>query len=174
MAYIATVDGKERTVDVKQLEEGVFAVTIDGDRHLTLDVRRKGCCSFSVLHEGASYEVDLDANGEGKCEVLIRDEFFDVEVIDEMRKKMMAILGESAGVGSGEISTAMPGKVVKVFVKEGDTVEAGDPVVVLEAMKMENEFKAPEKGVVKAVNVKEGDVVESGAVLVVVDVESEE
>ncbi len=173
MAYIATVDGKERTVEVKQLEEGLFSVTIDGEKSLTLDVRRKGCCSFSVIHENKSYEVDLDGKGEGKYEVLIGDEYFAVEVMDEMRKKMMAILGEGGGAASGEISTAMPGKVVKVFVKEGDTVEAGDPVVVLEAMKMENEFKAPDKGVVKSVKVSEGDIVESGAILVVIETESE-
>ena len=173
MAYIATVDGKECTVEVKQVGEGVFAVTIDGERTLNLDVHRKGCCSFSVIREGESFEVDLDSKGEGRYDVLIRDEYFDIEVIDEMRKKMMAILGEGAGAGSGEIGTAMPGKVVKVFVKEGDTVEAGDPVVVLEAMKMENEFKAPDKGVVKSVKVKEGDIVESGAILVVIDTESD-
>ena len=173
MAYIATVDGKERTVDVKQVGEGLFSITIDGEKSLTLDVRRKGCCSFSVLKDGESYEVDLDGRGESKYEVLICDEYFDVEVIDEMRKKMMAILGEGAGAGSGEIGTAMPGKVVKVFVKEGDAVEAGDPVVVLEAMKMENEFKAPDKGVVKSVKVSEGEIVESGAILVVIDTEAE-
>ncbi len=173
MAYIATVNGDEHTVEVKEVGEGLFEVTIDGERSLNLDVRRKGCCSFSVIRDGESFEVDLDSKGDGKYEVLIRDEHFDIEVIDEMRKKMMEILGEGAGAASGEITTAMPGKVVKVFVKEGDTVEAGEPVVVLEAMKMENEFKAPDKGVVKEVKVSEGDVVESGAILVVIDTESE-
>ena len=173
MAYIATVNGKERTVEVKEMEGGLFSVTIDGEKSITLDVRIKGCCSFSVLKENESYEVDLDAKGDGQYEVLIRDEHFDIEVIDEMRKKMMEILGEGVGAASGEITTAMPGKVVKVFVKEGDTVEAGDPVVVLEAMKMENEFKAPDKGVVKSVKVSEGDIVESGAILVVIETEAE-
>ena len=63
----------------------------------------------------------------------------------------------------------MPGKIVKILVGEGDEVEQGQGLVVVEAMKMENEIKSPKAGVVKKVGVEEGETVESGALLVVVE-----
>ena len=60
----------------------------------------------------------------------------------------------------------MPGRVVKALVAEGDTVEAGQPVIIVEAMKMENEVTAPGPGVVRRINVSQGDTVDAGAVLV--------
>ena len=63
----------------------------------------------------------------------------------------------------------MPGKVVRVFVKPGEIVEAGQPLIVLSAMKMESEFKAGQRGVVKEVPVKEGDTVDNDQLLVVIE-----
>jgi pyruvate carboxylase subunit B len=63
----------------------------------------------------------------------------------------------------------MPGKIVNVLVKAGDNVEAGDPVVILEAMKMENELCAPAKGAVKSVNVRKGDSVDGDRLLVAIE-----
>jgi biotin carboxyl carrier protein len=79
-----------------------------------------------------------------------------------------ALHGRSGDVSDGAVTSPMPGKVVKVLVKEGDQVDLGAPLVVVEAMKMENELSAPRAGTVKAVHVKPGDAVEGGALLVTV------
>ena len=73
---------------------------------------------------------------------------------------------KAGGEGKIKINAPMPGKILEIKVKEGDSIKKGDPVVVLEAMKMENEIYAGEDGVVSSVEVAVGDMVEGGAVLV--------
>lgn len=89
----------------------------------------------------------------------------DVHVIDERDAWMTA--GDDAGA-RGEVTVSMPGRVVKVIAGEGDEVEQGQPVLIIEAMKMENEVRAPRAGVVSVVHVAEGDSVEADRVLMVV------
>lgn len=76
--------------------------------------------------------------------------------------------GLAAGA-SGDLLTQMPGKVVKINVKEGDQVNAGDCVLILEAMKMENEIKTSVEGTVKAIHVKEGDALDSGVLMIEIE-----
>lgn len=71
--------------------------------------------------------------------------------------------------GAGALITQMPGKVVKLFKKEGDTVSVGETVLILEAMKMENEIKAGATGTIKSVNVKEGQALEAGFLMVEIE-----
>jgi biotin carboxyl carrier protein len=74
-----------------------------------------------------------------------------------------------SAANAGNLITEMPGKIVKVMTTEGAVVQAGDPLVILEAMKMENEIKAGIGGVVKTVHVKEGDVLESGHLMIEIE-----
>ena len=174
MAYIANYEDKEYVIDFKKIADGIYEVKIKENKEgaeekvLTVDVKRHGCCVFSVLCENKSFEVDVDEKDEHVYEVLVEGDHFEIKVMDEMKKKLEKLLG-AEGFEEGEIKTSMPGKVTKVFVKEGDHVKKGDPIVILEAMKMENEFKAPKDGVVKVLKVKEGDTVNSGAVLAVIE-----
>ncbi len=171
MAYVANIAGVdgELKVEVKPLGGDLYQVVIDGERDLVVDVRRHGCCVYSVLNQGRSYEVDVDERPDGGYSVLVQGEHYHIDLVDEMKKKLLSILGEEMGAGTGEVTTAMPGKVVRVLVSEGDQVKKDQPLVILEAMKMENEFKAPCDGVVKSIKVKEGDTVEANAVLVVLE-----
>ncbi len=173
MAYIATIEGleDEYRVEVFPMGGDLYRVVINGEKEIVLDLRRHGCCIYSVLMDGKSYEVDVDENSGGDYSVLVGGEHFRIEIMDEMKRKLLQILGESAGTATGEVTTAMPGMVVKVLVQEGDCVEKDQPLVILEAMKMENEFKAPMDSVVKTVKVKEGETVEANAVLVVLEPE---
>ena len=84
------------------------------------------------------------------------------------RRRTASTSGGGSGAGSGEIAVPMQGTIVRVNVAEGDSVEAGDPVVVLEAMKMENNIDADIAGTVSSVNVAEGDSVGAGDVVVVI------
>ena len=93
---------------------------------------------------------------------------YEVAVMDERRKALAALGGGAAGGTAGEtISTSMPGKVVAALVEIGETVEAGQGVIVVEAMKMENELKASAPGVVLKLCAAAGEAVEGGAPLVV-------
>lgn len=93
-----------------------------------------------------------------------------LEVQTEREARLAAALGKSANAhASGELLAPMPGRVVKVAVAVGDTVERGGPVMIVEAMKMENELKSPKAGTVLEVVAKEGQAVENGAKLLVVE-----
>ena len=92
-----------------------------------------------------------------------------LEILDERRKKMKdAQVSGFDMAGMQNVKSPMPGKVIRVMVKEGDEVKEGQGVVVVEAMKMENELKAPKDGVVSEVLANEGQTVDSGTMLVAI------
>jgi biotin carboxyl carrier protein len=93
---------------------------------------------------------------------------FDIRLIDP--KRLRGAGAEAAhGHGTAEIKTAMPGKIVRILVNVGAEVEKGDGIVVVEAMKMQNELKAPKAGVVKEIRVNEGATVGSGDILATIE-----
>jgi biotin carboxyl carrier protein len=95
-----------------------------------------------------------------------------LEVRTEREARLAAALGKSAaGHGSGELIAPMPGRVVKVAIAVGDRVERGAPVLIVEAMKMENELQAPITGRVRSIAVGQGDTVEANLVLCVIEPE---
>jgi biotin carboxyl carrier protein len=118
--------------------------------------------SYSVLIEGRSYDV-VAAGGE----VRVNGRVFHVEVFDprEMRGRKNAAAGE----GRQNIAAMMPGKVVRVLVQQGDAVEAGQGLVVVEAMKMQNEMKSPKAGRVIEVKTRADATVAAGEVLMVIE-----
>lgn len=124
--------------------------------------------TVSFLFKDSSYLVDVIGKGT-EYTVYTRGAYKTFEVYNEE-----ALLHESlkagGGMGAGaNLSSGMPGKIVKVFVKPGDEVKEGDPLLIMEAMKMENEMRAASPVKIKEVLVKEGENVESGAVLVTFD-----
>lgn len=121
--------------------------------------------TVSFLFNNSSYLLDVLNKGT-EYTVYTRGVFKTFKVYNEE-----ALLHESlkagGGMGAGlNLSSGMPGKIVKIFVKPGDSVKAGDPLLIMEAMKMENEMRAVTDVVIKEVLVKEGENVESGAELV--------
>ena len=136
--------GPERNAGVEQPEPGVY----------------------SVLLDGRSYEARVEATAEGLV-VVIDGYRFAIDVRDPRRfSRRHAGRG---GEGVQTISAPMPGKVVRVLVAPGDAVEAGQGLVVVEAMKMQNEMKAARAGRVRAVSAKEGATVAAGEVLVTIE-----
>ena len=101
--------------------------------------------------------------------MLLRHSVFQVEVLDERRSRMRSVAGRLTTTGPQIVVAPMPGKVVRILVKAGDEVKEGQGLLVVEAMKMENELKAAKAGRVKQVAVLEGVAVEGGAVLCVVE-----
>ncbi len=92
----------------------------------------------------------------------------DIKLFDPKRLRGSGIDAEH-GDGAAEIRTAMPGKVVRILVEKGASIEKGDGVLVVEAMKMQNELKSPKSGIVKDIRVEEGSTVAAGDVLAVIE-----
>ncbi|HLJ50121.1 MAG TPA: biotin/lipoyl-containing protein [Bryobacteraceae bacterium] len=121
---------------------------------------------YSVLYQGRSYVVRLKSGADG-WQAAIGEHRFEVQVEDTRNasKRSRASLAHL----HQDVKAPMPGKVIRLLVKEGDTVEAGQGLVVVEAMKMQNEMKALRAGQVVRVAVKDGDTVAAGDVLVSLD-----
>lgn len=157
MKFEASTDGQTKELDL-DLENSLL--TMDGEtsefqfsrqangRHL-LRVGTKLHIIDNIQYD--KHTVEFTINGEW-CRVEVRDE--QDLLLDKLGFKTAAELDE------GELNAPMPGKILKLLVKEGDEVELGDPVAILEAMKMENELKAPQAGVISSIAVAEGDSVE--------------
>ncbi len=167
MAYIATSGGREHRLDVRQDRDGL-RVRLD-DREFLVDLLRVDPALYSLLIGGRSYEIDVLETEEALV-VLVDGQPFQVEIQDEQQRRLRAAAGKGETKTGKRIVTApMPGKVVKLLVKPGDAVQPGDGVVVVEAMKMENELKASTAGTVKEIRVEEGKAVSGGEVLVVIE-----
>ena len=125
--------------------------------------------TWSVFHKGQKFKVECEKgpDAEGHLVVRINGVRREVRVMDE-RAKLLEKMGMSvtAGAASGDVKAPMPGKVLQVLVQPGASVEEGQPLLVLEAMKMENMIKAVASGVVSEVPISEGQAVEKGALLV--------
>jgi biotin carboxyl carrier protein len=121
---------------------------------------------YSVLLEGASYEIRIQPSGHGLT-ASVAGRQFDVEV----RNPRDASRGSRAAIGSGRqnVTAPMPGKVVRMLVAAGDSVETSQGLVVVEAMKMQNELKANRPGRVIEIRAREGETVSAGDILVVLE-----
>ncbi|HWP64612.1 MAG TPA: biotin/lipoyl-containing protein, partial [Candidatus Limnocylindria bacterium] len=162
--YQSTAGAAMRTVVVVPLEGGRYEVTIDGTTRI-VDARGTGPRTFSLLFDGVHHEVHLAAKAD-TWTVLAGGRTHRVTLLDERARRT----GRSAqGPGDKEIRAIMPGKVTAVLVEVGQQVEQGHGVLVIEAMKMENEVKAARTGTVRELRVKPGQAVEAGELLAVID-----
>ncbi|HEY7349598.1 MAG TPA: biotin/lipoyl-containing protein [Ktedonobacterales bacterium] len=132
-----------------------------------------GAGRYSLLINNRSYEVvvrRLEADDEGgqRYEVLIEGQPYEVRLEDERARALASLAGGGHEGGDASVKAPMPGLVVNIPVAVGDTVERGQTVAVLEAMKMENDLGAPRSGVVKEIRVTTGQAVNQGQPLVIV------
>lgn len=123
--------------------------------------------TLSILLNGQSFEVNLTLSPDGKLKLQTGSREFIAEVIDP-RAWSGRRHGSVEAQGRQQIVAPMPGKVVRLLVKSGDRVEAGQGLLVVEAMKMQNEIRSPKSGTVERVLAKEGQAVNAGDVLCVV------
>lgn len=166
MPWEIELGGQSRRVEVRKDGDGTYVVTVDGVER-RVDARAHGRGLLHLLIDGVGFEVDHHATAAG-FDVTLYGTRYAASVIDERKKALLSLSGGGKG-GSGEvIATSMPGKIVAVLVAVGDEVAAGQGIVVVEAMKMENELKAERPGVVREVRVTPGQNVEGGAALVTI------
>ncbi len=163
MAYVALLDGEQIPVTIGKDDSGNTLVSI-GEKEYTVDSRWTQSDLLSLIIDGRSYQVDIHTEKD-LHEVLIEGEHFEFELFDE-RKSLLKKSATLGAEGVQEIKSSMPGKIVKVLVSVDEEVEQGQGLVVVEAMKMENELSAPRDGVVSTIHVTAGQTVDSGAALV--------
>ncbi len=154
-------------VGLRELGEDVYELTLDGKTY-QLDAAKSGRTIYSVIENGHQWEAMVDERGTTGFDVLIAGRLFHLEAMDE-RRKLLSQTSKVLAEGKQVITAQMPGKIVKVAAAVGDTVAEGQGLVVIEAMKMENEIPSPIDGRVTEVAVREGETVETGATLLVVE-----
>jgi biotin carboxyl carrier protein len=147
-------------------DAGRFRVVVDG-AEVQVDARRVGEGVWSILLDGRSYVANVSVH-EGVSLVEVDGETYGIRVEEESRY-IIRTRGGRAGAGGQVLKAPMPGKVVLVEVQVGQAVRPGDGLIVLEAMKMENEFRAAAAGTVKEIRVEVGQAVNPGDVLVVIE-----
>ena len=171
MTFEIEVNGRTRTVTIERADAGRFRVSVDGTTRV-VDAWRVGEFGISLLFPGDSHAgttIDL-APGTAPGEVLANLAGRTIPIVVNGRRSGRGG-AETGGAAHGEqtVAAPMPGRVVRVLVARGEAVEARQPVVVVEAMKMENELRSPKAGRVKDVAVEAGTSVEAGRALVVIE-----
>ena len=157
--------------DVELLhQDGVTTLVWEGQSH-PIDILELEPGCYSILMEGRSVEVRLDQAKSPDPEAhafraMLYDGAYEFALVDPRRALLSSTGG--AGAGGGLLASPMPGKIVKLLVKAGDQVQEGQTLLVMEAMKMQNELKTSTTGTVATVHVQEGATVETGAALVTV------
>ncbi len=165
MIYDVSVGGKTYRVELLRAGSG-WSCRLDG-REFPVDVVSPQPGVLSLLIHGKSYEVKQEV-GAAETHIVVGHERFSAVVRDprSLRGRRGA---DSGGQGARKITAPMPGKVVRILAPAGTEVEAGQALLVIEAMKMQNELKAPKKGKVTRLGVNEGDAVETGQTLAEVE-----
>lgn len=164
--FIAKLEDREVTIEVEPLGSWHYRVRIDG-REQTIDARRVAG-GWSLLIGAENHEVSLARAGED-YDVLVENRRFRFRMMSEERARRVAARGAREESGRRELKASMPGKVLHLLVAVGDRVETKQGLLVIEAMKMENEIKSHGAGEVKEIRVKAGQAVESGEVLIVLE-----
>lgn len=163
MRYLVTVAGREVEVVV-----GPDGVRVDGASVVAHLDGVAGDGAMTLTLDGRQHRVRVvPGSGRGASTVVVDGWTLPVDAADDRMRAIRALAAATAGpVGPAPVVAPMPGLIVRVPVAPGDRVEAGQAVVVMEAMKMENELRAAGAGVVRAVAVRAGTAVEKGATLV--------
>jgi biotin carboxyl carrier protein len=169
-SYLITIEDKQRPVVVKEGQKGIYTVMV-GQEQIIVDALKVGPREYHLLHQdqGGSFLVD----GE-QPELIVHSNGLSTE-IELLNERQAARRAASRGGGAKNadgtywVTSPMPGKVVKRLVAEGEEVSEGQGVIVVEAMKMENELRSTATGTVKAIKVNEGDNVDAGECLVTIE-----
>lgn len=161
MIYEVAIDERLHQVELVRAGTG-WRCKLDG-REFPVDVVFSQSGVLSILVDGKSYEVKQEAAG-AETNIVIGNERFRATVRDP-RSLRSRRRGGDLVQGVKKLAAPMPGKVVRILASAGTEVEAGQPVLVIEAMKMQNELKSPKRGRVKRLAVSEGAAVEAGQTL---------
>jgi biotin carboxyl carrier protein len=168
MSLEIKIDDRTAEVELIKKEGNLVSIKVD-DKLYDLDLLMVENGVYSIISNNKSYNVELiEKEDHRHFNVNTLYNSYDVEIIDaETKYKQGRTSAEVDDIR--KIASPMPGKVVKILVKVGDELKAGDTVIVVSAMKMESEYKVQKDRIVKEILVKEGDTVDGNQTLVVVE-----
>lgn len=167
--YKIISEGQEQTVSLTP-DGDSFIITLDGVTH-RFDVLLGKSPIYSFLVDG-NQVLEAEVNFQkDQCAINVGHVPYRVEMFDPRRRLVSQAIAGGASSGSAIVEAPMPGKVVDVKIKVGDAVTIGQAVVVVEAMKMQNELASMIDGIIKEIKVAVGDTVESGKPLVIISKE---
>jgi biotin carboxyl carrier protein len=163
---LASSSGEKTRIVELQREAAGWRITLDG-QPVTVDAAEIAPKTLSLLLDGQCFEFSVTPLTDGKLKLQTGTQEFTAEVIDP-RVWSGRRHGHVEAEGRQQIVAPMPGKIVRLLVKAGDHVEAGQGLLVVEAMKMQNEIRSPKSGTVERVLATEGQPVNAGEILCVV------
>lgn len=162
MKLLAELNNEKYEITIKRDGERVGA-EVNGQKY-ELEASEPERDVYLLKYENRIYQIYVSPNGIAN----VGNQQLEVKITDPKRLRGVKSDTEQAG-GAAEIKTAMPGKLVRVLVAQGAEIKQGDGVLVVEAMKMQNEMKSPKDGIVKEIRFAEGATVNAGDVLVVIE-----
>jgi biotin carboxyl carrier protein len=172
MRYLAKIGTEDFRLEVIRRGDGRYRVFLNGEERQVETRGVGGAVALSV--DGRLWDASISREGSGASRngdrsygVAIGGRHYPVQILDPLRQATSSSGPQQSG--RAEIRSTMPGRIAAVLVKEGQEIKAGQGLVVVEAMKMENEMASPKDGTVGAISVSSGDAVETGALLVTVD-----
>ena len=168
MKVLVEIENEKREVEI--VSNGLTLSARVDDREYTLESSEPEPNVFLLKNAGKIFEVYVSPNAGSNEPYKLRvgTNEFEALVIDPKRLRGKST-GDDQTSGRVEIKTAMPGKVVRILVSEGDAVQKGDGIIVVEAMKMQNEMKSPKDGIVSEIRVAVSDTVGAGEILIVIE-----
>ena len=168
MKLQAIISDAQVDLEIRQQDSRIFA-TVDG-RDYELELMRASNQTYLMLDHGKVFDCRVEGRLESGAgvDVIVGANRHAITLIDPRRLRSAAGTG-AHGDGAARIVAPMPGKVVRLLVEAGEEVEAGHGIVVVEAMKMQNEMKSPKTGTIVSINVAVGATVNGGDLLAVVE-----
>lgn len=157
------------SIEILKQFENLLEIKVDGKIY-QVDLMHNDEGIFSILTEGRSYNIELVPQTKPKHYTAYTFyDSYDLEVIDAESRYLRNRSGSTKLSSENNISSPMPGKVVKIPVSVGDEVKKGDTVITISAMKMESEYKAPKDGRITKIQVQEGSTIEANQVLIEIE-----
>lgn len=162
MKLFAELNNEKHEIEIKREDEKVFA-KVD-EREYVLEASEVEPNVYLLKFNNQIFQIYVAPNGI----VNLKNHQLEIKIIDPKRLRGSGSSDADAD-GTAEIKTAMPGKLVRILVEVGANIKHGEGVIVVEAMKMQNEMKSPKDGIVKEIRFSEGDTVNAGDVLAIIE-----
>jgi biotin carboxyl carrier protein len=167
MIYYARLADGEKKVEIEK-DGSTYTVTIDGKTYVADARIASGPGAMSIIVDNKCYEAIITKAGR-RTIVSTEGDVFDMELADELEYRGAISAAHHLDLDVEEIKAPMPGVVVSIEVEKGQQVDPGTPVVIVEAMKMQNEIATVVGGAVKEIKVSRGDIVDSQKTLVIIE-----
>jgi biotin carboxyl carrier protein len=167
MGFVARLGERMYTIDIEAIEKSYYKVAVDNNEFF-IDGKKTGRTNYSLIVDNRSFEIEVDHAGD-EYRVLVDGRSYHINLVDERRVRSGSTDAGAQLYGTQRVTVPMPGQVIALLVSEGDAVERGQGLVIIEAMKMENEVRSPVTGTVKEIRVKSGESVEGGTLVAIVE-----